>query len=35
MKDANPVLVNPETAGGGVNLTPPVVFRKIYLLKRG
>ena len=25
--------LNPKTAGG-VNLTPPVIFRKMYLLKR-
>ena len=30
-------LINPKTAGGreGVNFTPAVVFRKLYLLKRG
>ena len=29
------IAINPKTAGGGVNLTPPVVFRKMYLPQRG
>ena len=31
--------INPKTAGGmavgEINLTPPVIFRKMYLLQRG
>ena len=34
-KDVAYDYINPETAGGTQFDTPPVVFRKMYLLKRG